>query len=193
MYTLILDSATKVMYHALVKDDKVIAESYIKGQNDFAVNIVDKIKEMLDAEGIKVKDLNRIVVGVGPGSYTGVRMAITIAKMFASFMNIPLYQISTLALMSSANSDKLVVSEIDARRGNVFGTLYKDMKPLYKEALINKEELEKHEHELILNESEYKVDPFKVIENAVLVDNPDLITPNYIQETEAERNLKNGN
>ena len=193
MYTLILDSATKVMYHALLKDDELIAESYIKGQNDFAVNIVDKIKEMLENEKISVDDLGKIVVGVGPGSYTGVRMAITIAKMFSSFKGIPLYEISTLALMSSGNADKTVVSEIDARRGNVFGAIYKNMEALTKEKLINKEELESNKHDLILNESEFKVNPFVVSKFAKSVENPDLITPNYLQETEAERNLKHEN
>ena len=193
MYTLILDSASKVMYHALVKDDKVLSESYIEGQNDFSINIVDVVKKMLEKENIEVKDLNKIVVGIGPGSYTGVRMGITVAKMFSSFMNIDLYKISTLALMSSGYSDKLCISMIDARRGNAFGAIYKDMKIVKEESIINKEELLKEAHDVIVNESEYKVNPFKVIENATKVDIPDLLVPNYLQETEAERNLKNEN
>ena len=80
MYTLIIDSATKVLYHALVKDDKVVKEIYTKGQNDHAKNIVSLIEKMLKEENITVDNLDKIVCGIGPGSYTGVRMAVTVTK-----------------------------------------------------------------------------------------------------------------
>ncbi len=189
MYTLILDSATKVLYHALVKDDKVVEEAYTTGQNDHAKNIVYIIDEFLKKEGITVDDLDKVVCGVGPGSYTGVRMACTVAKMLGAFKHIPVYEISTLALISSGMPGRCLAM-IDARRGNAFSAIYENAKLVGKEAIVNKEEFLLNNHDSVATESEYKVDPFKVIEVATLHENPHSLKPNYLQETEAERNLK---
>lgn len=192
MYTLIIDSATKVLYHALVKDDKVIKEIYTKGQNDHAKNIVSLIEKMLKEENITVDNLDKIVCGIGPGSYTGVRMAVTVAKMLSSFKRIPLYEISTLKLISSGESGK-VLAMIDARRGNAFSAIYQDSNLVLSEAMRAKEEVMKESYDAIVDESNYKVDPIKAIAYSVRHENPHSLNPNYLRETEAERNAKNEN
>lgn len=192
MYTLIIDSATKVLYHALVKDDKVVKEIYTKGQNDHAKNIVSLIEKMLKEENITVDNLDKIVCGIGPGSYTGVRMAVTVAKMLSSFKNIPLYEISTLKLISSGESGK-VLAMIDARRGNAFSAIYQEGNLVLSEAMRAKEEVMKESYDTIVDESNYKVDPLKAIAYSVRHENPHSLNPNYLRETEAERNAKNEN
>ncbi len=192
MYTLIIDSATKVLYHALVKDDKVVKEIYTKGQNDHAKNIVSLIEKMLKEENITVDNLDKIVCGIGPGSYTGVRMAVTVAKMLSSFKNIPLYEISTLKLISSGESGK-VLAMIDARRGNAFSAIYEDGNLVLSEAMRAKEEVMKESYDTIVDESNYKVDPIKAIAYSTRHENPHSLNPNYLRETEAERNAKNEN
>ncbi len=192
MYTLIIDSATKVLYHALVKDDKVVKEIYTKGQNDHAKNIVSLIEKMLEEENITVDNLDKIVCGIGPGSYTGVRMAVTVAKMLSSFKNIPLYEISTLKLISSGESGK-VLAMIDARRGNAFSAIYEDGNLVLSEAMRAKEEVMKESYDTIVDESNYKVDPIKAIAYSTRHENPHSLNPNYLRETEAERNAKNEN
>lgn len=192
MYTLIIDSATKVLYHALVKDDKVVKEIYTKGQNDHAKNIVSLIEKMLKEENITVDNIDKIVCGIGPGSYTGVRMAVTVAKMLSSFKRIPLYEISTLKLISSGESGK-VLAMIDARRGNAFSAIYQDSNLVLSEAMRAKEEVMKESYDAIVDESNYKVDPIKAIAYSVRHENPHSLNPNYLRETEAERNAKNEN
>ncbi|MCR5786613.1 MAG: tRNA (adenosine(37)-N6)-threonylcarbamoyltransferase complex dimerization subunit type 1 TsaB [Acholeplasmatales bacterium] len=189
MYTLIIDSATKVLYHALVKDDKVVAEAYTTGQNDHAKNIVAIVEKFLKQEGITTDDLNKIICGIGPGSYTGVRMAVTVAKMLGAFKHITVYEISTLSLISSGAKGRCLAL-IDARRGNAFAGIYENGKLVGNELIANKEEFLKNEHDSVVTESEYTVNPFVVIENACLHDNPHSLKPNYLQETEAERNLE---
>ncbi len=190
MYTLIIDSATKVLYHALVKDQEVIYESYTKGQNDFAKNIVKIIEDIYNKFNITTKDLSKVVCGIGPGSYTGVRMAVTVSKMLAVFGNVPLYQISTLELMCSGYASKTLAT-IDARRGNSFSAIYENNKLVLNEALRNTEDVLKENYDIRVTEENYKVNPIKVIEYATHVENPHGLNPNYLQETEAERNLKN--
>lgn len=192
MYTLIMDSATKVLYHALVKDDKVVCEIYTEGQNDHAKNIVSLVDKMLKSENITVDNLDRIVCGIGPGSYTGVRMAVTVAKMLGAFKHIPVYEISTLSLISSGY-DGLVAAMIDARRGNAFSAIYENGKLILDEKIRNKEEFLKNNYDFVATEISYKVNPIKVIQYAKLHENPHSLNPNYLQETEAERNLENGN
>lgn len=191
MYSLILDSATKILYVSLICDNKVLYESYIEGRNDHAKNIVDKVNEALNRANITSDNLDEVIVGIGPGSYTGVRMAVTVAKMLAVFKkNIKLYTISTLKLIAS-NYKGVVLSSIDARRGNCFGTIIdvKNNKYIVDEALMPYEELKKNNYEYEANEEEFKVDPIYVLENKVEVSNPHLLVPNYLRDTEAERNL----
>ncbi|MCR5350853.1 MAG: tRNA (adenosine(37)-N6)-threonylcarbamoyltransferase complex dimerization subunit type 1 TsaB [Acholeplasmatales bacterium] len=190
MYSLILDSATKNLYICLCKDKKVLEEIYIKGQNDHSKNIVSKLDLILKNHNITSNDLDEIIVGYGPGSYTGVRMAVTVGKMMAVFLNKPLYTISTLKLISS-NMDGKVLAMIDARRGNSFSSII-DMKTntcILKEGMYPNEELLSKEHDNVVSGEDFKVNPLYVLENKEKVEVPTLLEPNYLRETEAERNL----
>lgn len=190
MYSLLLDSSTKILYIALLKDNKLVEDIYIEGANDHAKNIVSKVDELLNKYNLNTHDLGEVLCGYGPGSYTGVRMAVTVAKMISVFMNIPLYTISTLKLMASGSSGK-VLALIDARRGNSFGMIFDMNKNLYvvNEGMYSTVELKEKEYDSIVCETNFKVNPEYCLNNKEKVDNPDLLIPNYLRETEAERNL----
>ena len=190
MYNLILDSSTKILYVALTKDDEIIYENYIEGRNDHAKNIVFEVNEALNKASISAFDLDKFIVGYGPGSYTGVRMAVTVAKMMAVFAKNKLYTISSLLLMASGTKG-VVKAEIDARRGNAFSGIYDILndKIILEEAMYSYEKLDEYEGTKVCDDS-FKVDPFYVIKKAQLVDEPHLLVPNYLRDTEAERNLK---
>lgn len=188
MNTLILDSSTATLYVAVIKDNFVF-EKYISGRNDHAKNIVNCIDLLLKDAELRVDDLNRIIVGYGPGSYTGVRMAVTVGKMMAVFKKIQLYTISTLKLMASGCFG-VVKASIDARRGNAFSAIF-DMNNdtnILDEGLYSYEQLSEFKFDSEVKDGEFKVNPFKVIELASLVDEPHLLVPNYLRDTEAERN-----
>ena len=188
MNTLILDSSTATLYVAVIKDNFVF-EKYISGRNDHAKNIVNCIDILLKDAELRVDDLNRIIVGYGPGSYTGVRMAVTVGKMMAVFKKIQLYTISTLKLMASGYFG-VVKASIDARRGNAFSAIF-DMNNdtnILDEGLYSYEQLSEFKFDSEVKDGEFKVNPFKVIELASLVDEPHLLVPNYLRDTEAERN-----
>ena len=140
MYSLILDSSTKVLYVALVKDNDILFEKYIEGKNDHAKNIVYTVDEAIKAAGIDSFKLNKVIVGYGPGSYTGVRMAVTVAKMMAVFAHVELYTISSLKLMASGEKG-VVNASIDARRGNAFAGVFDIVND---KLILENEELRKH-------------------------------------------------
>ncbi len=191
MYSLILDSSTKILYVCLIKDNSILFEEYISGRNDHAKNIVKKVDEALKSASISASDLDEVVCGIGPGSYTGVRMAVTVCKMLAVFMNKPLYTISTLRLMASGYKGK-VLSMIDARRGNAFSMIIDNDKneTILDEGMYEINTLDKDFVDFIVKEDDYKVDPFYCLNNKNLCEEPHLLVPNYLRDTEAERNLK---
>ncbi|MDE7213730.1 MAG: tRNA (adenosine(37)-N6)-threonylcarbamoyltransferase complex dimerization subunit type 1 TsaB [Anaeroplasmataceae bacterium] len=191
MKTLIIDSATNVLYTALCFDEKVIYESYVPGKHDHASVILVEIERACAKANIDLIDIDKVIVGVGPGSYTGVRMGVAVGKMIATLESkIKLYEISTLKLMASG-LDGLVLASIDARRGNCFGCIFDTTTNTFivSEALIEKASLEHNKFDFQVNENEYKVNPLRVIKWANQVAEPRTLVPNYLRETEAERNL----
>ena len=188
MLTLILDSATKNMYIGLIDDNKILYEKYYEGANDHAKYIVSGVELALKETNNKVKDIKKIICGVGPGSYPGVRRAVTVAKMMAHFANIPLYKISTLAMLAS-NLEGNVIANIDARRGMVFGGIFNKVKEVDKESYTSLAELKNNPYDVIVSQDDFKVNPFIVDKNATFVEEPMLLVPNYLRDTEAERNL----
>lgn len=188
MYTLICDSATKVLYMTLVVDDKVIEERYYEDGKKHSIHIVKGLEEMLVKYHLKAKDIDKFICGIGPGSYTGVRMAVTVAKMFGDFTKTKVYTISTLALMASKQKGK-VLSYIDARNNNAFGAIYLDLEPILPDSFIDIDTLKSKEYDTIVTDDNFKVDALKVISKAKLVEEVDLLIPNYLRATEAERSL----
>ena len=191
MKTLILDSATNKLYVSLVIDEIVVYETYTSSEKGHAKTIMVEIENACKKGGIELINVDKVIVGIGPGSYTGVRMAVTVGKMMATMAeSIKLYSISTLVLMASGFDGK-VLSTIDARRGNCFGMIY-DMNSdsyIQNEALYERALLENNEFKYKVDENEYKVNPLKVISLASMVDEPRTLVPNYLRDTEAERNL----
>lgn len=191
MKTLILDSATNKLYVSLVIDEIVVYETYTSSEKGHAKTIMVEIENACKKGGIELINVDKVIVGIGPGSYTGVRMAVTVGKMMATMAeSIKLYSISTLVLMSSGY-EGIVLSTIDARRGNCFGMIYDMNSDSYvqNEALYERALLENNVFNYKVDENEYKVNPLKVISFASMVDEPRTLVPNYLRDTEAERNL----
>lgn len=177
MRSLIIDTASSNLYVSVVEGES-IKEIHRKGKNHSAV-LMKAIKELMP-----VFNADEIIVGVGPGSYTGVRVGVTTAKVLAWTKNIPLKTISSLYIQASGYVEKRV-SLIDARRGNAFSvTIYND-EFLTEEKLRAISEIKE---KMIISEEEFKIDVYKVIKKAKQVKNVHIVVPNYLRKTEAERN-----
>ena len=194
---LVIDSATKYLYVALYDDFDCVSSYYQAGKNDHSVKLMPEIEKTLVENKLKVKDIDEIYVGIGPGSYTGLRVGVVIAKMFGWNNEIPVFTVSSLAMMaSSVNDNGIVLPEIDARRGNSFLGLYK----------IDNGIITLQEDEQLTNLEEYKnsiegeftvvssgmPDMEKIIKSKLfkVVEDVHGLNPNYLRITEAERNLQ---
>jgi tRNA threonylcarbamoyladenosine biosynthesis protein TsaB len=195
MNSLIIDTSTKYLYIALVKDDVVLSEKIFEGSKNHAGNSVYQIDLLLKEFNLKTSDLDNVYCGYGPGSYTGVRISVTIAKMLASFLDVNLYKVSSLFLAGSGYDNKNVAVMFDARRGNSFcgcyGENYIEDKLRSNEEFLSK--VNSYDDLIVVNESNFKVNPLKVIENATKVEDVEAFVPSYLRITEAEYNLRHQN
>ncbi|CUA81272.1 MULTISPECIES: tRNA (adenosine(37)-N6)-threonylcarbamoyltransferase complex dimerization subunit type 1 TsaB [Anoxybacillus] len=127
MKVLAIDTSTFVMGIAIVDGQVVKGEMITNLKKNHSIRVMPAIEALLQECEVSPQDLARIVVAKGPGSYTGVRIGVTIAKTLAWTLNIPLVGISSLEVMA-ANAkyfDGLIVPLMDARRGQIYTGLYK--------------------------------------------------------------------
>lgn len=125
MITLALDTSFYYLVIALIKDDEIIDSVFLSCHKQQSEITVQKIAELLEKNDIKSTEIESIVVTRGPGSYTGVRIAMSIAKIYANQLQIPLFTLSTLQLY--AGLDDLVVI-IDARGQRGYFGIYSNGK-----------------------------------------------------------------
>ncbi len=193
---LIIDTATQFLYVALYEGEQPIDVVYERGQNNHSVTLMPTIEALFDRLTYTIKEVDEIVVGVGPGSYTGVRIGVVVAKMFAWTLEKPLYTISSLALIASSVKNSRVLPYQDARRGNAFLGLYQNDGVKLKRLIEDQHaalDAFVAAHQPQSTSSKGKPD-FAIILNSDLMTKADAIhhvSPVYLRKTEAERNLSN--
>ena len=127
MKLLSLETATAAGGAALVIDGVVIGESMTTKDRRHAETLLPSAIELLAQAGITVQELDGIVIDVGPGLYTGLRVGIATARSLAMASGSGLYSLTSLEVL--ANDERLgtsqtVLSVLDARRGEVFAQYF---------------------------------------------------------------------
>jgi len=121
---LFVDSATATLVVAIVIDDKIKYIFNDKTGKDMSSVVMPKIKEAFDTCNIGPRDIDKIFVVTGPGSFTGIRVGLTVVKVMAWTLKIPVVPISSLEVIASGTPSDSNVALIDARRGYVFAGEY---------------------------------------------------------------------
>lgn len=184
MRKLIIDSSTNLLYVGLIDNNHKDNETRL-GNNDNAAYLVDKIDILLKRNNLTINNIDEIIVGVGPGSYTGIRVAVTVAKMLAYTKNINLKTISSLLLLSSGYEYE-VTACIDARRNHVFSLTHNKGIVINDDKYINKNDL--LSECIDLTEENIKVNLDIISNYAKEVTDVHNLEPNYLRKTEAEVN-----
>jgi len=113
MLILAFDTATDVATSALVSDGEVLGERVSR-----AVTLLEDVDALLRRAGARTRELDALAVGIGPGSFTGVRIGLATARGIALALGIPAAGVSTLAALAAGAPGAVPV--VDARRKEVF-------------------------------------------------------------------------
>ena len=149
MYQLLLDSANKLLLVGLAKDNKVIdVISYLAWQRQSEM-MVPEIENIMKRNNVKKEDIDAISVGIGPGSYTGVRIAITIAKTMGYALKCKVYGVSSLSLFKDAKEPTICI--LNARSGRSYFGVYQGDKVLENDQVMDNEKVK----EYILEHKDY--------------------------------------
>ena len=141
MYTVLLDSSNVNLSVALAKDDVLLKEiSYEAWQQQSEYMIVE-LNKILEEFKVDYNDVDSIMVAVGPGSYTGVRIAITIAKTMALACNAKVYPVSSLWIEKDYQNPSICV--INARSGRSYVGLYEGNKVIKNDSIWKNDEVVK--------------------------------------------------
>lgn len=124
MLSLVLDSANKELLVAIFKDKAKVDEIRYEAWQRQSELMIPELDKILKRNSISPKSIDEIVVTLGPGSYTGVRIALTIAKIYAYSLNIPCYAISSLAVLKNATGNSICL--INARSNRSYFGVYNE-------------------------------------------------------------------
>lgn len=187
MRTLIMDTSTNLLYISFIENDKVIYEVKTLGLNNHSDHLLNLIEKGLNECNLQVKDFNKIVIGVGPGAYTGLRVSMSVAKMFSWTLNIPLYSISSLDLLTSGyKKDGSYVISFKAKKGYVYSKKFEivngNKENISNEEFISLEQLD-IENRTVITHDEMNIDCLNIKENECkLVSNIHALEPNYLRD-----------
>ena len=209
MICLFFDTSSDLLKVSLIKDNKIIFDKELHTKNDHSSYLVPTIDEAFKSNNIDFKELDEIIVGNGPGSFTGTRISIAVAKTYAFSFNIPVYMISSLEeLIYDNDGYDFYVPIIEEKKENLYFSIFdKDKKRVMDDTYSSTEYMYKKLEELngkilliSLSDKEYeKYDTVKASINALNIMknidvnnekvNPHLLKPNYIKKIEAEAKL----
>ena len=136
MNILAICSALNNSYLAIKYNDKLFDEIIFSDENYHSLYLITKIKEICEFNNIDLKKLDAIAVNCGPGSFTGIRVAMSVAKVMSGELGLPLVGLNTAEILLSAfNKDILLM---DARRDMYFVGTKENIELVYKDKVEEK-------------------------------------------------------
>lgn len=134
MNILAMDTSNKALSLALLHDKELLGQVTLNIKKNHSITLMPAIDFLMNSLDMKPTDLDRIVVAQGPGSYTGLRMAVATAKTLAHTLKIELVGVSSLLALVPEQVEGLVIPVMDARRNNVYAGFYQSGQSVRPEA-----------------------------------------------------------
>ena len=142
MVTILLDSSNTNLSVGIAKDNVLLDYiSYEAWQRQSEYMIVE-LNKLLEKHNIKKEDITDVIVAKGPGSYTGVRIAITIAKTIAVALNANLYAVSSLRAQKDGTMPSICL--INARSNRSYVGVYQNQEVLLNDCIMKNDEVMKY-------------------------------------------------
>lgn len=127
MKVLGIDTSTKVATISVIDGEKVIGEYSLSKDMSHSEKLMPMVEEILDNIDLKIGDIDLYAVGLGPGSFTGLRIGAATIKSFAHLFNKPVIGVSTLESLAYNMylNNSIIMPMLDARRDRVYTALYR--------------------------------------------------------------------
>ena len=217
MNYLAIDTSTMISTVTIGDDKEILGDFNVNQSKTHSESLVPMIETLLDLLGMTIRDIDKFIIAQGPGSFTGLRIGMTVAKTLAQVEKKDLITISTLrAMAAGSTSERAKLTLIDARSTRVYGALYdSNLEEIIPENLYEIDDLAK-----MVNEKNLEIEMigllndryFDKFEKAVKApinlnncigrslirlcqeDKPEAkvlyeISPNYLRKSQAEREL----
>lgn len=197
MKSLFINTSSFFMSIAILEGNKILYKKEEEMLVDMASRIILEIEIAFNNVDFEINDIDKIFVVNGPGSFTGVRVGVTVAKMIAWTLKKEIVPLSSLELLATTAIDESnVVAAIDARRGYVFAGVYDNhLNIIMPDKYLPLNELDDYlkdgkivSYDNIDGAINPNIDIVKIVEkhmNDTPV-NPHALKPNYLKLTEAE-------
>ena len=205
MKYLYIDTSSAYLYTGIVEDNNLLIEKKEFLEHNLSKESLFIVSKMFEEANIKVDDIDKILVVTGPGSFTGIRVGLTFAKVYAWAKNIPIIGVSSLEAMAvSSDIDTNKVPMLNARRECVYTAVYsKENDVIFEPKHIKlsdfNNQLEKLDnYQIISNDEEITMDKIPYNPNILEIvnhfkdreeTNPHELNPTYLKNTAAEEAL----
>lgn len=195
MTALFLDTSSNTLIISIIKNEQILAQFVLESAREHSIYAVEKLKEVMEKNNLIPNDIEKIFVVNGPGSFTGIRIGVTIAKTYAYALNKEIVPVSSLkmAILEFTAFDYYVSIIPDKRNYSYLGIYNREYNTIF-EGLVDEETLNNKINELtgkiktikreLDSESNKNLDILSIIkyynnEDSV---NPHSVNPNYLKE-----------
>ena len=189
MISLFIDTSLEDVSIALVKDDKELSLIHENISGKHSIYVTKYIDDILKENNLSPESVDEIIVVNGPGSFTGIRIGVTIAKMFAYLENIRIVTITSLKARVIGEKSNYLLTTIDAKHGNYYVGLYDENYNTIEEKFSNEEEIEKlinkFSPKIVDREKPYNVEEIVKYSKKLESENPHSVNPIYLKLPEA--------
>lgn len=127
MKILAIDSSNQPLTVGILENNIILNEQIINIKRNHSIQLMPAIDQALKQTNLKIEEMDALAVANGPGSYTGLRIAVTVAKSLAWAQNTKLIGVSSLKVIAANSQSKnptYIVPVFDARRENIYTGLY---------------------------------------------------------------------
>lgn len=189
MISLFIDTSLSDVILAILKDNKILSQVHNNIPGEHSIYVTKYIEDILKENNLSPKTVDEIIVVNGPGSFTGIRIGVTIAKIFAYINKIRIVSISSLLARAIGNKDKYILSKIDAKHNNYYIGLYDTDYNKIIEEFTNEAKIEdiinKYNPLVIDEKNNYYLEEIVKYTKKLPSQNPHAVNPEYLKLPEA--------
>ena len=142
MFTILLDSSNTNLSVGLAKDNLLLDYISYEAWQQQSEHMIPELDKLLNKYNVSINDIEEVIVAKGPGSYTGVRIAITIAKTITTVLNAKLYAVSSLRAQKDCKNPSICL--INARSGRSYIGVYEDKNIILDDQIMKNDDVLKY-------------------------------------------------